>query len=81
VRATVTIRPKAGVLDPQGEAVGASLRSIGFAVGQARVGRVVDLELDTADVERARADVERMCEELLANPQIESVEIDLREDV
>ncbi len=43
----------------------------------ARVGRVVDLELDAADAAEARAEVERMCEQLLANPLIESYEIEL----
>jgi phosphoribosylformylglycinamidine synthase subunit PurS len=77
VRATVLVRPKAGILDPQGEAVQTSLRKLGFAVVQARVGRVVDLELDTDDPREARAQVERMCSELLANPLIEGVEIEL----
>ena len=71
------VRPKAGILDPQGEAVGGSLRKLGFAVSQARVGRLVDLELDTTDPAVARAEVERMCAELLANPLIESVDISL----
>lgn len=75
MRATVLVRPKPGILDPQGEAVGASLRQLGFEVGEARVGRVVDLELDTVEPERARAELERMCEQLLANPLIESYEI------
>ncbi len=75
MRATVLVRPKVGILDPQGEAVQASLRTLGFGVSNARVGRIVDLELDAADVPSARAEVERMCAELLANPLIESVEI------
>jgi phosphoribosylformylglycinamidine synthase len=69
------VRPKEGILDPQGQAVESSLRKLGFAVEGARVGRVVDLELDTTDPDDARAQVERMCAELLANPLIESVEI------
>ena len=68
MRLTVLIRPKSGILDPQGEAVQESLSSLGFAVVRARVGRLVDLEVDTDDPERARAEVERMCHELLANP-------------
>jgi phosphoribosylformylglycinamidine synthase len=77
MRATVLVRPKPGILDPQGEAVESSLRHLGFPVGDARVGRVVDLEVDTDDPAAARADVERMCEQLLANPLIESYEIEL----
>ena len=77
MKATVLVRPKAGILDPQGEAVGGSLRKLGFAVSRARVGRLVDLEPDTTDPAAARAEVERMCAELLSNPLIESVEITL----
>ena len=77
MRATVLVRPKPGILDPQGQAVESSLRQLGFPVGDARVGRVVDLELDAADAVAARAEVERMCEQLLANPLIESYEIEL----
>jgi phosphoribosylformylglycinamidine synthase len=77
VRATVLVRPKAGILDPQGEAVESSLRQLGFPVDQARIGRLVDLELDVDDEAAARAHVERMCEQLLANPLIESYAIEL----
>jgi phosphoribosylformylglycinamidine synthase len=76
---TVLIRPKAGILDPQGEAVQASLETLGFAVTGVRVGRLVELELDALDRAAANAEVERMCAELLANPLIESFEI-LEED-
>jgi phosphoribosylformylglycinamidine synthase subunit PurS len=75
VRLTVLIRPKAGILDPQGEAVQASLATLGFSVTRARVGRLVDLEVEADDLETARAEVERMCAELLANPLIEGFEI------
>jgi phosphoribosylformylglycinamidine synthase PurS subunit len=75
MKAMVLVRPKPGILDPQGEAVESSLRHLGFAVEEARVGRVVDLELESDDPESARAELERMCEQLLANPLIESYEI------
>ena len=71
------VRPKGGILDPQGAAVERSLRQLGFQVGDARVGRVIDLEVDAASIREARAEVERMCERLLANPLIESYEIEL----
>jgi phosphoribosylformylglycinamidine synthase subunit PurS len=77
MRATVLVRPKQGILDPQGQAVTNSLQHLGFAVGHVRVGRVIDLELDDSDHDQARAQVERMCEQLLANPLIESYEIEL----
>jgi phosphoribosylformylglycinamidine synthase PurS subunit len=79
VKATVLVRPKHGILDPQGQAVESSLRQLGFSVSDARVGRVVDLEVDSTDVPTARAEVEEMCEQLLANPLIESYEIELVE--
>jgi len=79
MKATVLVRPKNGILDPQGQAVESSLRQLGFAVGEARVGRVVDLEVESNDAAGARAEVERMCEQLLANPLIESYEIELAE--
>ena len=75
MRATVLVRPKPGILDPQGEAVQSSLRHLGFAVEEARIGRVVDLELEGGSPDEARAELERMCEQLLANPLIESYEI------
>ena len=79
MRATVLVRPKQGILDPQGEAVQRSLRKLGFDVSAARVGRVIDLELDADQTENARATIERMCAELLANSLIESFEIHVEE--
>ncbi len=75
MRATVFVRPKEGILDPQGDAVTNSLRHLGFAVHGARIGRVVDLDVAAADAAAARSEVERMCEQLLANPLIESYRI------
>jgi phosphoribosylformylglycinamidine synthase subunit PurS len=79
MKATVLVRPKPGILDPQGEAVGSSLRQLGFPVEEARIGRVVDLELGERDPAGARAQLELMCEQLLANPLIESYEITVAE--
>jgi phosphoribosylformylglycinamidine synthase len=77
VKATVVVRPKEGILDPQGEAVQGSLRKLGFSVGRVRVGRVIDVELEGTIADEARTEVERMCSELLTNPSIESYEIRL----
>jgi len=71
----VLIRPKAGILDPQGEAVQASLSTLGFAVSRVWVGRLVDLEVEADDPAAARAEVERMCADLLTNPLIEGFEV------
>jgi phosphoribosylformylglycinamidine synthase len=75
VKATVLVRPKAGILDPQGDAVEHSLQKLGFKVAGVRVGRVIDLEVDASGEGDARGQIERMCHELLANPLIESYEI------
>jgi phosphoribosylformylglycinamidine synthase PurS subunit len=77
-RARVTIRLAAGVNDPQGNAVGDSLRSMGHAdVRDVRVGRVVDLVLEAPDATSARARVDELCRALLANPVIETWEIEI----
>jgi phosphoribosylformylglycinamidine synthase len=73
----VLVRPKEGILDPQGEAVRGSLQKLGFAVDSVRVGRVIDVELVADDEAEAHAQVERMCSELLANPLIESFEVEV----
>jgi phosphoribosylformylglycinamidine synthase PurS subunit len=72
VRARVLIRPKAGILDPQGAAVERALPALGFAgVTNVHVGRLV--ELDVQDV----AQLDSMCERLLANPLVEDYEVQL----
>ena len=75
MKATVLVRPKDGILDPQGEAVEGSLRKLGFDVNRVRVGRVIDVEFAADGAEDGRAQIERMCNEMLANPLIESVEV------
>ena len=77
MRATVLVRPKDGILDPQGDAVESSLQKLGFAVSGARVGRVVEVDVDAATPEDARAQVEEMCRQLLANPLIESYDVEV----
>jgi phosphoribosylformylglycinamidine synthase len=72
MRATVLVRPKPGILDPQGQAVESSLRHLGFEVKDARVGRLVDVDVATDDKAEALAQIESMCEQLLTNPLIES---------
>jgi phosphoribosylformylglycinamidine synthase subunit PurS len=79
VKVSVLVRPKEGILDPQGEAVEGSLRKLGFEVSEARVGRVIDLEVAGGNADEARTQVDEMCHRLLANPLIESYEIELHE--
>jgi phosphoribosylformylglycinamidine synthase len=70
VRARVLVRPKAGILDPQGQAVERALPALGFAgVSNVHVGRLIELEVEDPDK------LPEMCERLLANPLIEDYEI------
>ncbi len=70
MRARVLIRPKQGILDPQGQTVERALPALGFeGVSEVRIGRLV--ELDVPDI----AEVEAMCEKLLANPLVEDYEV------
>jgi phosphoribosylformylglycinamidine synthase subunit PurS len=74
MRARVLVRPKAGILDPQGQAVQRALPALGFeGVGNVHVGRLI--ELDVEDPGR----LPEMCERLLANPLIEDWEIEALE--
>lgn len=69
----VTVMPKAGVLDPEGKAIGHALASLGFAgVGEVRAGKVIELEVAETDPEAAKAAAEDMARRLLANTVIES---------
>ena len=71
-RARVLIRPKEGILDPQGKAVERSLPHLGIVgVGHVRVGRMVELEASDP------AELDSLCEKLLANPLIEDYEIEV----
>jgi len=76
VKAKVHVTLKAGVLDPQGKAIGHALESLGFeGIGEVRQGKVIELDLAEADPEKARAQVGAMCEKLLANTVIENYDI------
>ena len=78
ITAIVNISLKAGVLDSQGKAVHHALDSLHFSsVSDVRVGKQIILKLDTDNKETAMGDVEKMCEEILANTVIEDYEIEL----
>jgi len=78
MKARVHVTLKSGVLDPQGQAIGHALQSLGFSgVRDVRQGKVIELELEESDPARARAAVEAMCGKLLANPVIENYTIEL----
>ena len=70
MRARVLVRPKAGILDPQGQAVERALPALGFTgVSEVRIGRMIELEVEDP------ARLPEMCEALLANPLVEDYEI------
>ena len=78
MRARVFVTLKSGVLDPQGEAIRHALGSLGFeGVEGVRQGKMIELDLAETDADKARADVERMCEALLANTVIESYRVEI----
>jgi phosphoribosylformylglycinamidine synthase PurS subunit len=79
VRFAVNVTPKPGILDPQGRAVEGSLGHLGIdGVSGVRVGRRVELTVEAADLAAARSIVERLADELLANPLIEAYQIEER---
>jgi phosphoribosylformylglycinamidine synthase subunit PurS len=74
----VQVMLKAGVLDPQGKAIGNALATLGFnGIGEVRQGKLIELELAETDPARARQQAEAMCKELLANPVIEDYAIEI----
>jgi phosphoribosylformylglycinamidine synthase len=75
----ITIRLDAAVNDPQGNAVGEALRALGHDVRDVRVGKVIDLVVEAADAIEARERADRMCRELLANPVIETWQVEVVE--
>ena len=78
MKATIRIMLKAGVLDPQGKAIEGALSGLGFdGVNSVRQGKIIELELAEDNPVTARASVDAMCRSLLANPVIETFDIDL----
>jgi phosphoribosylformylglycinamidine synthase PurS subunit len=80
MRARVFVMPKPEVLDPQGKAVARSLHALGFTeVADARVGKLIELELAGVDREQARERTRAMCQKLLANGVIEDFSFEIEE--
>ena len=75
--ARVLVRPKVEVRDPQGEAVLAALRSLGHDVAEVRTGKEIVVTFEAEDENAARLTAERMGDQLLANPVIESYEVEI----
>jgi len=80
MKARIKITLKNGVLDPQGKAIHQALGSLGFSgIDQVRQGKFIEIDLDESDEAKARAQVEKMCEKLLANMVIENYAIELEQ--
>jgi len=78
MKARVYVMPKAGVLDPQGKAIGHALEGLGFAgVNDVRAGKVIELDLAETDAAKAKAAAEDMARKLLANTVIESFRVEI----
>jgi phosphoribosylformylglycinamidine synthase len=78
VKARIHVTLKEGVLDPQGKAIGHALGNLGFTgIGEVRQGKLIEIELAETDRERARAALDKMCKELLANTVIENYAIEV----
>ncbi|MWC31114.1 phosphoribosylformylglycinamidine synthase subunit PurS [Paenibacillus sp. MMS18-CY102] len=78
MKATVYVTIKENVLDPQGTAVQGALHTMGFAeVGSVRIGKYLELQLDTNDKAEAEAQLKAMCEKLLANTVVEDYRFEL----
>ena len=78
IKAKVYVTIKENVLDPQGQAVQGALHALGFGeVGKVRIGKYMELELDTDDASEAEARLKTMCEKLLANPVVEDYRYEL----
>jgi len=80
VKGRVRVTLKGGVLDPQGKAIAQALDRLGFeGVGEVRQGKLIEIDLDESDRDKARATIEAMCAKLLANTVIEDYAIELSE--
>jgi len=78
MKARVHVTLKNGVLDPQGKAIAGALGHLGFSgINEVRQGKFIELDLAEPDREKARAQVEAMCRQLLANTVIENYSIEI----
>ena len=75
MKVTVLVRPKDGIRDPQGEAIGRSLAGLGYAASDVRAGKVFDLEVDAADAAEAERLAAEIADRVLANGLIERFDV------
>lgn len=78
MKARITVFLKPSVFDPQGNTVSESLKRVGFSqVKEVRMGKVVEVEIETTLPQEAKKQVQKMCEKLLVNPVLESYEVEI----
>ncbi len=79
MKARIIITLRSGILDPQGQAIAHALNGLGFdGVEDARQGKVIELKLsDTVNADEAKAQLEKMCQQLLANPVMEDYRVEM----
>ncbi|HCU25154.1 MAG TPA: phosphoribosylformylglycinamidine synthase [Deltaproteobacteria bacterium] len=78
MKAKVTVKLKSGVLDPQGKAIVHSAHTLGFtAIQEVRVGKVFEIDIETADSQQAKAQLEQLAGQLLANTVIENFSVEI----
>ena len=75
MRVTVLVRPKQGIRDPQGEAIGRSLNGLGYGVAAVSAGKIFDIDVDTSDPDEARRIGEEAAAKVLSNDLIEGFEV------
>nr|WP_314889736.1 phosphoribosylformylglycinamidine synthase subunit PurS [uncultured Campylobacter sp.] len=81
MKAVIDVVLKNGVLDPQGKAVEHALKSLGYnGISNVRIGKQIVLDIVENSEEKARKELEKMCEDLLANTVIEDYEINLKNE-
>jgi len=77
MKVTVLVRPRDGILDPQGEAVRRSLAGLGYPAADVRAGKVFDLDVDGGDAEQVKRIAGEIAEKVLSNPLIEQYEVEV----
>jgi phosphoribosylformylglycinamidine synthase len=77
MKVTVLVRPREGILDPQGEAVRRSLAGLGYPAADVRAGKVFDLQVEAIDADQARRIAGEIAEKVLSNPLIESFDVEV----
>lgn len=79
--AKIFIKPKKGILDPQGKAVSGALERLGFGnIKDVKVGKYIEVAFDETEIEQAKINVQKMCETLLVNKLIEDYTFDVVKD-